>query len=155
MPAGPGPGGRPGGRDAAVGRLRGVPEDAAAPPPRPVRLAAALVALEGVALLVLAAVEAISTVASEPASVSLALVTAAFAAAAGALLLWLARGLTELRGAARTPVVVVQLIALPIGWNLVGTSGRPELGLPVLLLAVAVLSLLFGSEEARAALRRD
>jgi hypothetical protein len=132
-----------------------VPDADPAGPPRPVRLAAALVAVEGVALLVLAVVEAVSTIVSDPASVSLALVTAAFAAATGALLLWLARALVELRRAARTPVVVLQLIALPIGWNLVGTSGRPELGLPVLVLAAAVLVLLFGPEDARAALRRD
>ncbi len=130
-----------------------MPEEGGAP--RPVRLAAGLVAVEGVALLALAAVEVISALVGDPASVSLALVTAAFAAAAGALLVWLARKLVELRDVARTPVVVLQLIALPIGWNLVGTAGRPELGLPVLLLAVAVLSLLFGSEEARTALRRQ
>lgn len=132
-----------------------MPDADPAGPPRPVRLAAAVVVAEGVALLVLAVVEAVSTIVSDAASVSLALVTAAFAAAAGALLLWLARGLVELRRAARTPVVVLQLIALPIGWNLIGSSGRPELGLPVLLLAVAVLVLLFGTEDARAALRRD
>jgi hypothetical protein len=132
-----------------------VPEPAAPRPPRPVRLAAALVAVEGVGLVVLALVEVISTVVAEAASVSLALTTAAFAAATGALLLWLARALAELRNAARTPVVVIQLLALPIGWNLIGTSGRPELGLPVLVLGVAVLSLLFGSDEARTALRRD
>jgi hypothetical protein len=126
-----------------------------ADPPRPVRLAAAVVAAEGVALIVLALVEAVSTIVSEAASASLALVTAAFAAATGALLLWLARALVRLRRAARTPVVVLQLIALPIGWNLVGTSGRPELGLPVIVLAVAVLALLFGTEDARAALRRE
>jgi len=135
--------------------LRNVPEPAAARPPRPIRLAAALVTVEGVALIVLALVEAVSAVVSEAASLTLALATAGVAAATGALLLWLARALTDLRGAARTPVVVVQLIALPIGWNLVGSSGRPELGLPILLLAAAVLSLLFGSEEARAALSRD
>jgi hypothetical protein len=132
-----------------------VPDADPAGQPRPVRLAAALVAVEGVALLVLAVVEAVSTIVSDAASVSLALVTAAFAAGTGALLLWLARALVELRRAARTPVVVLQLIALPIGWNLIGTSGRPELGVPVLVLAAAVLALLFGTEDARAALRRD
>ena len=124
-------------------------------PPRPVRLAATLVAAEGVALLVLAVAEAVSTIVSDAASVSLALVTAAFAAVTGVLLLWLGRALTELRRAARSPVVVLQLIALPIGWNLISTSGRPELGLPVVVLAAAVLVLLFGTEDARAALRRD
>ncbi|MFL6130448.1 MAG: hypothetical protein ACJ73E_15465 [Mycobacteriales bacterium] len=124
-------------------------------PPRPVRLAAAVVAAEGVALILLGLAEAVSTLVSDPASIGLALVTAAFAVGTGALLLWLARALIGLRRAARTPVVVLQLIALPVGWNLAGTSGRPELGLPVIALAVAVLVLLFGSEEARAALRRD
>jgi hypothetical protein len=114
-----------------------------------------LVAVEGAALLVLAVLEAASTVVSDAASVSLALVTAAFAAGTGVLLLWLARALVELRRAARMPVVVLQLIALPIGWNLIGTSGRPELGVPVIVLAAAVLVLLFGSEDARAALRRE
>jgi hypothetical protein len=114
-----------------------------------------VVAVEGVALIGLALVEAASTVVSDAASASLALVTAAFAAATGALLLWLARALVQLRRAARTPVVVLQLLALPIGWNLIGTSGRPELGLPVIVLAVAVLALLFGSEDARTALRRE
>ena len=92
---------------------------------------------------------------SDAASVSLALVTAALAAATGALLLWLARALVELRRAARSPVVVLQLIALPVGWNLIDTAGRPELGVPVLVLAAAVLVLLFGTEDARAALRRE
>ena len=41
-----------------------------------------------------------------------------------------------------------------IGLNLVGPSGRPEFGVPVLLLAVAVLVLL-GTPAARAALARD
>jgi hypothetical protein len=132
-----------------------VPDADPAGQPRPVRLAAALVAVEGVALLVLAAVEAVSTIVSDAASVSLALVTAALAAATGALLLWLARALVELRRAARSPVVVLQLIALPIGWNLIDTAGRPELGVPVLVLAATVLVLLFGTEDARAALRRE
>ena len=114
-----------------------------------------LVAAEGVALLVLAVVEAVSTIGSDAVSIRLALGTAAFAAATGVLLLWLARALVELRRAARTPVVVLQLLALPIGWNLIGTSGRPELGLPVVVLAAAVLVLLFGTEDARAALRRE
>ena len=132
-----------------------MPDADPARAPRPVRLAAAVVAAEGVALVVLGVVEAVSTVVSRAASISLALATAGFAVAAGLLLLWLARALTELRRAARTPVVVVQLIALPIGWDLIGTSGRPAVGIPVIVLAVAVLVLLFGTEDARTALRRE
>ncbi len=121
--------------------------------PRSVLIAALLVAVEGAALVVLAVIEAVSTLVSSPQSVGLALVTAAFAAAGGALLLWLARSLVALRRWARSPVVVLQLIALPIGYNLIHPSGRLELGVPVLVLAVAVLVLL-ATADARAALDR-
>jgi hypothetical protein len=130
-----------------------VPEQEQPRAPRTVLLAALLVAVEGAALIVLAGVEAVSTLVSDAASVTLALVTAAAAAGGGALLLWLARSLAGLRKWARSPVVVLQLIALPIGYNLITPSGRPELGVPVLALAAATLVLL-GSAEARAALER-
>jgi len=130
-----------------------VPEQEQPRAPRTVLLAALLVAVEGAALIVLAGVEAVSTLVSDAASVTLALVTAAAAAGGGALLLWLARSLAGLRKWARSPVVVLQLIALPIGYNLITPSGRPELGVPVLALAAATLVLL-GSAEAGAALER-
>jgi hypothetical protein len=134
-----------------------VPAQQPPPPPRPVprtvRIAALLVAVEGAALVVLAVVEALSTVLGDPGSVGLALATAAMAAAGGVLLLWLAAAMSRLRKAARSPVVVLQLISLPIGWTLAVDNGRPELGLPVLALAVAVLVLL-GTSGARDALTR-
>ena len=130
-----------------------MPEQEQPRAPRTVLLAALLVAVEGAALIVLAGVEAVSTLVSDAASVTLALVTAAAAAGGGALLLWLARSLAGLRKWARSPVVVLQLIALPIGYNLITPSGRPELGVPVLALAAATLVLL-GTAEARAALER-
>jgi len=130
-----------------------VPEREQQRAPRSVLIAALLVAVEGAALVVLAVIEAVSTLVSSPQSVGLALVTAAFAAAGGALLLWLARSLVALRRWARSPVVVLQLIALPIGYNLIHPSGRLELGVPVLVLAVAVLVLL-ATADARAALDR-
>jgi len=70
-----------------------VPEQEQPRAPRTVLLAALLVAVEGAALIVLAGVEAVSTLVSDAASVTLALVTAAAAAGGGALLLWLARSL--------------------------------------------------------------
>ncbi|HZB51240.1 MAG TPA: hypothetical protein VE547_19285 [Mycobacteriales bacterium] len=122
--------------------------------PGTVRAAALLVALEGAALIGLALVEVLLTVLGDPSDIGLALVTAGFAAAGGVLLVLLARAMLRLRKAARAPVAVVQLIALPIGWNLIEPSGRPELGVPVLVLAAAVLVLL-GTPAARAALARD
>jgi hypothetical protein len=119
-----------------------------------VRAAAVLVAAEGVLLLVLAVVEALSTVVGDPADPEGALVTAAFAALGGVLLLLLARAVGRGRAAARPPVVVVQLLMVPIGLNLIGASGRPEWGVPVLVVAAAVLALLF-SPAARTTLHRD
>ena len=123
--------------------------------PRSVLIAAALVAVEGVALLVLAVVNVVLTALDDAGSVPLALAGAALLAIFGGALLLLARALRALRPPARSPVVAVQVVALPVGWTLTSTNGRPEIGLPVLLLAAAVLVLLFGTAEARDALARD
>ena len=49
----------------------------------------------------------------------------------------------------------MQIVGLPIGWTLINDNGRPEIGLPVLAVALAVLALLFGTAAARDALARD
>jgi hypothetical protein len=123
--------------------------------PRPVLAAAGLVVVEGVALLVLAVVNVVLTALSDAGSVPLALGGAALLAIFGGGLILLARGLRDLRPATRSPVVAVQIVALPVGWTLAHTNGRPVIGLPVLALAVAVLALLFSTAEARDALARD
>ncbi len=117
--------------------------------------AAALVAVEGAALVVLAVVSVVLTALDDAGSVPVALGAALLLAIFGGALLLLARGLRGLRPPARSPVVAVQVVALPVGWTLAGTNGRPEIGVPVLVLAVAVLVLLFGTAEARDALARD
>jgi hypothetical protein len=117
--------------------------------------AAAVVALEGVALLVFAVVSVVLTALSDAGSVPLALGGALLLVIFGGALLLLARALRALKPAARSPVVAVQLVALPVGWTLASTNGRPEIGLPVLLIAAAVLVLLFGTAEARDSLARD
>jgi len=117
--------------------------------------AAALVTVEGVALFVFAIVSVVLTALSETGSVSLALGGALVLAIFGAALFWLARKLRELKPAARSPVVAVQLVGLPIGWTLTSTNGRPEIGVPVLAVAAGVLLLLFGTAAARDALARD
>ena len=122
--------------------------------PGPVLAAAAVVAVEGVALIGLAGLDVALTAFAEAGSVPLALSTALLLAAFGAILLLLARGLRALRPASRSPVIAFQLLALPIGWTLTSDNGRPELGLPVLALAVSVLVLLFGTAGARDALAR-
>jgi hypothetical protein len=54
-----------------------------------------------------------------------------------------ARGLFRLRPAARTPAVVIQLLALPVSYSLAFQAGRVDYGAPILLSALAVIYLLF------------
>jgi hypothetical protein len=114
-----------------------------AEPPGPVRLAALVAAVEGAALLGLGLFYAVKTALDRPDSYGRALFGVLFALAGGAVLLLLARGLLRLGGWARSPVVVLQILALPVGYSLAFQAGLPGYGGPILLLAVAELYLLF------------
>ena len=94
-----------------------VDPTAPAPSPRPAPLvvAASLAGLEGAVLLLLAVLEAVSI---DSDRVSLGLSTAIFFALVGAAVLTCAAGLWRLRGWARGPVLLAQLIALGLAWNL-------------------------------------
>jgi hypothetical protein len=132
-----------------------VAEEEPARAPRPVLAASALVIVEGAALLVFAIVNVALTASSDAGSVPLALGGALVLAVFGGILVLLARALRALKPPARSPVIAVQIVALPIGWTLTTGNGRPELGLPVLVLAIAVLVLLFSTAEARDSLTRE
>lgn len=56
---------------------------------------------------------------------------------------------------ARSPAVVAEIILLGVAWYAIGPSGRPELGLPVAVLAVLVLVLLFRAPSREWALGDD
>ena len=58
------------------------------------------------------------------------------------------------RAAARTPVVVIELIALPVSYTLAFPAHRIEYGAPILVSALVVLYLLF-TPATRAALDRE
>ncbi len=115
-----------------------------------VRLAALVTAVEGLALLGLGAFYGGKIAVQRPDSYGRALLGAGMAVAGGVLLLVLARALTRVRGWARSPVIVLQLLALPVGYSLAFQAGLPGYGGPILVLAVAELYLLF-TPEARAA----
>ena len=85
----------------------------------PVARAALLVALEGLALLLLGLVYGGAGVVGDPFDRTATLLEAGMAVLAGVLVLLVARGLGEVRGWARSPAVVVQLLALPVGYGLV------------------------------------
>jgi len=122
-------------------------------PPTTVRLAALVAAVEGVGLVGLAGFYAIKTALDRPDSYAPALLGALMALAGGAVLLLLARALLRLRTWARSPLVVLQILALPVGYSLGFQAGLIGYGGPILLLAVAELYLLF-TPEARAAFWR-
>ena len=63
------------------------------------------------------------------------------------------RGLLGLRPSARSPILLLELLALPVGFSLGIQAGRLLAGIPVLVSALAVLALLF-TPTARAALDR-
>jgi hypothetical protein len=119
----------------------------------PVARAAALVALEGLALTVLGVVYGVAGVVGEPFDRTAALLEAGLAVLVGALVLLVARGLAEVRGWARSPAVVVQLLALPVGVGLVQGAVWVA-AVPVLVLAGSVLWCL-ATPEARLAFREQ
>lgn len=114
-----------------------LPDPGTAAPPRPVRAAGGLVAVQGAAGLVAAAVLAAGGRGALP------LGTAAYFAAIGAALVAVGVALVRGRYGARTPAVVAQLLLLGVAWYAGGPSGRPEYGVPAALFCVVVLGLLF------------
>ncbi|MDQ6849334.1 MAG: hypothetical protein M3070_05035 [Actinomycetota bacterium] len=124
------------------------------PVPGQLRAAAVLLAVEALALLAAAAVLVLKTLTGHPNLVGRALFGAAFAAAGAIALAFGARGLLRLRPPARTPIIVLQLLALPVSYSLAFQAGRVEYGGPILLVALSVLYLLF-TPPARAALDRE
>jgi hypothetical protein len=123
-------------------------------PPRPLVVACAIVALESLGLLVAAAIVLIKTATGTPDSLGRALLDAAFALL-GAVVLGLgARGILHLRPAARSPVLLLQLLAVPVGYVLAFQADRVAYGGPILVAALAVAYLLF-TPPVRAALDRE
>lgn len=64
-----------------------------------------------------------------------------------------ARGVLRLRAAARTPAVVLQLLAVPVAYSLWFQADRPAFGAPIMLAALSTVYLLF-TPAARANLDR-
>jgi hypothetical protein len=123
------------------------------PVPSQLRLAAMVIGIEALALVAAAGVLISKTITGHPDNPWRAFFGAALAVIAGASLALAARSLVRLSSAARTPVVVLQLLALPVGYSLAFQAGLVVYGGPILLAALAVLYLLF-SPPARLALDR-
>jgi hypothetical protein len=123
-------------------------------PPRPLVVAAAIVGLEGLALVGLALFLLVDTATGGAAHVPRGLLSAAFALLGAAALGFGARGLLRMSTSARTPVVVLELLALPVAYSLVFDSDRAPIGWPIFVAALAVLYLLF-TPPVRAVMDRD
>ena len=111
--------------------------------PGPVRVAAIIIAAECLALVAAAIVLIAKSVSGTPGDLGRALITAAVAVAAAVGLGFAARALLRLRPAARSPIVVLQLLALPVAYSLAFQADRIAYGAPIMLAALAVIFLLF------------
>lgn len=134
-----------------VGTLAAVVEVDAVP--AQVRAAAAVVAVEAAGLVVAAGLLLAKTVTGSPESLARALLDAGLALAGALLLAFGAWGLNRLRPGSRTPVLVMQVLAVPVSYSLAFQADRAEYGGPILLAALSVLYLLF-TPPAREALER-
>jgi hypothetical protein len=122
-----------------------VPETATEPvasPPTGIRVAAVIVLAEAAALAVVAVVLLVLAFVHTTTRLWAAVAIVGFALLAAAVLALCARGLLRLRPSARSPVILVQLLALPVGYDLGVQAGRLLIALPILAAAITVLVLL-------------
>jgi len=111
--------------------------------PTPLRVAVAVIALQAAALTVIAAIVLVKTVVGHPDNVARAVLDALLALFGAAVLAACARGLLHLRPAARSPVVVIELLTGVVSFSLGFQAGLIQYGGPLMLSAVVVLYLLF------------
>ncbi len=103
---------------------------------------AALVALQGVGLLVASGFLAVELVTARPASAASAAGSAVLALLGGLGLLAVSRGLRCARHWSRSPALVAQLLVLPVAWGLL-QGDRWYVGAPLAAWALAVAGMLF------------
>jgi hypothetical protein len=115
--------------------------------------ACVVLGLQVLALLAAAGVVLVKAATQHSHSVPGALLLAAIALAGAAVLVLCARGLLRLRPAARTPVIVIEALAIPVSYSLAFQAHRIVYGGPIMVGALAVLYLLF-TPPARAVLDR-
>ncbi|MEU8365236.1 hypothetical protein AB0C27_55400 [Nonomuraea sp. NPDC048882] len=105
-------------------------------------IAAAVVAVEGLVALGLGVFVAVETLTGTPDDMTSAVAEAVFGLLVGAGLLWVAwGGLFQMERWGRSPAVVTQIFMLPVGGTLI-TSDLPQLGIPLIVVALAGLATL-------------
>lgn len=121
--------------------MRADPDDAAEPPgeggcPPPLLVAAALVAIEGVVLVLLGVVEVLNL---DSGRLTMGVTVSAFFLAFAALLIACGWGLRRRQPWARGPALITQVIALGLAWNFRG-GGTTAVSIALLVVAAIVLA---------------
>jgi hypothetical protein len=111
--------------------------------PKALLVALAVVGLQVIGLLAAAAVLTTKTFDGHPDSVGRSLFGVVFALGGAAVLALSARGLFAAKRAARTPLLVMELLAIPVGYSLGFEAHRVSYGLPIFVGAVLVIALIF------------
>ena len=131
-----------------------------APPPTPaeggvvpgtLRGAVVLLFVEALALVAVAVVVLVESAVSTAEDLTGALLQAVLAVVGALVLAGCARALARLRPGARTPALVLQLLALPVAYSLwFQGDGHPQYGAPIAVLALVTIYLLFAPPSRQA-----
>ena len=119
------------------------------PAPGAVRGAGLIVAVQGVAALVMAAVLVVRGIAGADQRVVNGLGTAVWFVLVGGVVLAAGRALVVGKRWGRGLAVVTQLLLLPVAWYLTVGSHRPAFGIPAGVVALTALILLFSPAAVR------
>lgn len=117
--------------------------DLVSPAPRQVRLAGALTALPGLAMLVFGVLLAVNAGDDPVMAAGNVAAEIAYYVVLAAGVLVCAVALLLGKTWARSPSLVVNLVVIGVGWYATGPSGQPGFGVPVMLVGLAVVVLLF------------
>jgi len=117
--------------------------------PSTVRVAGWIVAVQGVAALVVAVALVVRGIAGVDQHVANGLGTAAWFGLVGGVVLAAGRALVVGRRWGRGLAVFTQLLLLPVAWYLAVGSHQPLLGIPAAIVALTVLILLFSPAALR------
>ncbi len=110
------------------------------------RAAGAVILLQAVLLVVASVILAVEGFRAETVDRAGAEILAAIGVASAVAIALLARGVADARRWARSPVVVLELICLPIAWSVV-QNGKWYAGVPLGVSAIAVLVLMATSGQ--------
>ncbi|HUE34757.1 MAG TPA: hypothetical protein VMQ38_18175 [Mycobacterium sp.] len=113
------------------------------PAPATVRVAGWIVAVQGVAALVVAAVLVVRKISGADQHVVNGLGTAVWFILAGGVVLAAGRALVTGRRWGRGVAVFIQLLLLPVAWYVAVGSHQPAFGIPAGIVALTTLILLF------------